>query len=247
MSENSSDATPAPADPFPATHWSVVLRASGSDAAADEALAQLCQTYWYPIYAYVRRQVHNPEDAWDLTQGFFAHLVENHALAQVNPARGRLRSFLRQSCRHFLANEREHARALKRGGGQAVLSLDAAFAETRYGLQPAHNASPAKLYERNWALTLLEHVLDRLRTEQTQAGKEAQFAALQPCLMNDFEAPRHAEVATQAGLSPDAVKTAVSRLRRRYRELLREEIAQTVSSPGEVEEEIRYLFAVLAD
>ena len=233
---------------FATTHWSVVLCAGQGDGTRSrEALARLCQTYWYPLYSFVRRQGHSPEDAQDLTQGFFAHLLGNHALPSVDKGKGKFRSFLLASLRNFLANERERACAQKRGGGQPVVSLHVATAESRYGLEPVDHATPDKVFERNWALTLLEQTLARLRAEQAEAGKATQFAAMQPCLMNDADTPRHAELAFQLGLSVDAVKMAVSRLRRRYRELLCDEIAQTVSSPAEVEEEIRHLFAALAN
>jgi RNA polymerase sigma factor (sigma-70 family) len=232
---------------FTTTHWSVVLRAAHpASVTAEAALSRLCQTYWYPLYAFVRRRGHSPEDAQDLTQGFFAHVLANHALTTVDQARGKFRSFLLASLRHFLVNDWERARTEKRGGGQPAVSLDAAAAESRYGLEPVDHASPDKLFERNWALALMEDALARLRAEQAEAGKAAQFAAMHPCLMDDAGAPRHAELAAQLGMSADAVKMAVSRLRRRYRELLCDEIAQTVSSPAEVEEEIRHLFAALA-
>ena len=246
MPDEAPDPWPAGANQFPATHWSLVLRAGGDDTRSREALARLCQTYWYPLYAFVRRHGHGPEDAQDLTQGFFAHLLENHALATVDRARGLFRSFLLASLRNFMANEWDHAQAQKRGGGKAHVPLDTTSAETRYGREPADPASPDKVFERNWALTLLEHVLERLRAEQAAAGKGAQFEQLQDCLMGSSDAPRYAVLAGRIGLHEEAVRMAVSRLRRRYRELLRDEIAQTVSSAAEVEEEIRHLFAVLA-
>lgn len=246
MPDEASDPLPADAGHFATTHWSVVLRAGRSDdARSREALACVCQTYWYPLYAFVRRRGHSPEDAQDLTQGFFGHLLENHALATVDQAKGKFRSFLLASLRNFLTNEWERARTQKRGSGQRVVSLDATAAESRYGLEPVDHASPDKLFERNWALTLMEQALERLRAEQAAAGKATEFAPMQLCLMGDAEAPGHAALAAQLGLSVGTVKMAVSRLRRRYRELLCDEIAQTVSSPAEVEEEIRHLFAAL--
>ena len=245
--DETSSAASSDAGQFPGTHWSVVLSAGhDDDTRAHEALTRLCQTYWYPLYAFVRRHGHAPEEAQDLTQGFFAHLLEHHGLAGVHPAKGKFRSFLLASLRHFLANERAHAQAQKRGGGRPLVSLDTTAAETRYGAEAAVHESPDKAYERNWALALMEQVLNRLRAEQVALGKERQFELLRDCLMDDPDAPRHADLAAQLGLSQDAVKMAVCRLRQRYRELLRGEIAQTVSSPGEVEEEFRHLFAVLA-
>jgi RNA polymerase sigma-70 factor (ECF subfamily) len=246
MSRDSSGAVEADAGRFAPTHWSVVLAAGGpDDRRSREALAKLCATYWYPLYAFVRRQGFGPEDAEDLTQGFFAHLLEHEALATVDRAKGKFRSFLLASLRHFLADERERVRAQKRGGGRGLVSLDVAYAEKRYAQEPADPASPDKVFERNWALALMEQVLDRLRAEQVVADKGAQFEVLRDCLMGDPESPRYADLTVQLGLSEDAVKMAVCRLRRRYRELLRQEIARTVGTPEEVEEEIRGLFAAL--
>jgi RNA polymerase sigma factor (sigma-70 family) len=239
---------PDGAGQFPATHWSAVLAAGrDDDTRAQEALAALCRTYWYPLYAFVRRQGHGPEDAQDLTQAFFANLLEHRAVAKADPARGRFRTFLLSCLRHFLANERVRAQAQKRGGGCQVVSLDAEAAETRFGAEPLERESPDRAYERNWALALMEQVLQRLRAEQAAAGKAAQFERLRDGLMGEPDAPRYADLAAQLGLSTDAVKMAVSRLRGRYRELLREEIARTVNNVAEVEEEIRHLFAVLAN
>ncbi len=245
MTRDSDEAWPPQVRQFAETHWTVVLRAGGDDTRAHEALTRLCQTYWYPLYAFVRRHGHGPEDAQDLTQGFFACLLENHALATVDRSKGTFRSFLLASLRNFLANERDRARAQKRGGGKAHVPLDAASAETRYVRESADHASPDKVFERNWALTLLEQVLERLRAEQTAAGKGAQFEQLQDCLMGSPDAPRYAAAAGRIGLNEEALRMAVSRLRRRCRELLRAEIAQTVSSPAEIEEELRHLFVAL--
>ena len=246
MSHDSSGAFEADAVRFASTHWSVVLAAGGhDDRRSREALAKLCATYWYPLYAFVRRQGFGPEDAEDLTQGFFAHLLEHEALTTVDRAKGKFRSFLLASLRHFLADERDRARAQKRGGGRSSVPLDVVSAEKRYALEPADHASPDRVFERNWALALMEQVLDRLRAEQVVADKRAQFDLLRDCLMGDPEAPRYADLAVQLGVSEDAVKMAVSRLRRRYRQLLRQEIAHTVVTPAEIEEEIRHLFAAL--
>jgi len=246
MSHDSSGALEADAGRFASTHWSVVLATGGhDDRRSREALAKLCATYWYPLYAFVRRQGFGPEDAEDLTQGFFAHLLEHEALATVDRAKGKFRSFLLASLRHFLADERERARAQKRGGGRTPVPLDVGFAERRYAQETADSNSPDKIFERNWAVALMEQVLDRLRAEQVVADKRAQFEVLRDCLMGDPEAPRYADLAVQLGVSEDAVKMAVSRLRRRYRELLRQEIAHTVSTPAEIEEEIRHLFVAV--
>lgn len=233
---------------LPTTHWSMVLSAGrGEDTRAREAFARLCRTYWYPVHAFVRRQGHASDDAQDLTQAFFAHLVEHHVVAKAHPAKGKFRSFLLTSLRHFLANERAHAHAQKRGGGRPLVPLDTAFAETRFAAEAVSRESPDKAYERNWALALMEQVLNRLRAEQVARGKEKQFEQLRDCLMGEPDVPGYADLAGKLGLSADAVKMAVCRLRQRYRELLRAEIAETVSSPAEVEEEIQHLFAVLAD
>ncbi len=246
MPDDASDPWPEGTGQFATTHWSLVLSAGrGDDTRSREALARLCQTYGYPLYAFVRRHGRGPEDAQDLTQGFFAHLIENHALATVDRAKGTFRAFLLASLRNFMCKEWDRARALKRGGGKPHLPLDTTFAETRYGREPADPASPRKVFERNWALTLLEQVLERLRVEQAAVGKGAQFELLQDCLMGSPDAPRYAALAGRLGLKEEAVRVTVSRLRRRYRELLREEIAQTVSSPAEIDEEIRHLFAAL--
>ncbi|MBI5383921.1 MAG: sigma-70 family RNA polymerase sigma factor [Verrucomicrobia bacterium] len=232
---------------FVTTHWSVVLSAGESQSPqAHEAITQLCQTYWYPLYAFVRRQGYGPHDAQDLTQEFFARLLQSHFFACADRRRGRFRSFLLASMKHFLMHEWEKARALKRGGGQHLLPLDAAAGETRYTQEPTDNVTPDKLFERRWALTLLERVLDRLREDCASTGKAALFDALKPTLTGERSGLAYAEVGARLGLSEGAVKVAVHRLRHRYGQLLREEIAHTVASPAEVDEELRYLLAVLS-
>lgn len=231
---------------FESTHWSVVLAADrNDDTASRTALARLCQTYWYPLYAFVRRRGFNPEDAKDLTQAFFAHLLENRALATTDRAKGRFRSFLLASLRNFLTNEWERASAQKRGGGCEHVSLDTGTAEMRYESEPADSASPDRLFDRSWALTLLERALVRLRDEQAAAGQSSRFEQLRDRLTGEPDALPYAELAAKSGQSEAAMKMAVSRLRRRYGELLREEIAQTVSRPEDAEQEIRHLFAML--
>lgn len=232
---------------FATTHWTVVLSAAqGGSPRADDALARLCQSYWYPLYAYVRRQGNSPHDAQDLTQAFFARLIAKNYLGDVNRAKGRFRSFLLASLKHFLANEWDKARALKRGGGQTIVPLEVETAERRYSLEPADPHSPDKIFERRWALTLLEQVLGRLRAEYSAQGKGALFEGLKDSLTGDRSTLRYAELGGAVGLSEGAVKVAAHRLRRRYREILRLEIANTVATPEEVDEELRYLFAVLA-
>jgi RNA polymerase sigma factor (sigma-70 family) len=245
------DDTPATRQPsarpvFVTTHWSVVLTAGRSDTPrARDALTNLCQTYWFPLYAYVRRRGHSPEDAQDLTQEFFARLLEKNWVGGADQRKGKFRSFLLTAMKRFLADEWDKARAQKRGGGQAPLPLQFDTAETRYGHEPADQVTPEQSFERRWALTLLDSVLNRLRAEFEQEGRAELFAALNPCLVGDRTAQPYAELAVKLGVSEGTVKSAVHRLRQRYRQLLRDEIAQTVAEPGEVDEELRHLFAVL--
>jgi RNA polymerase sigma factor (sigma-70 family) len=236
--------TPAGAA-FATTHWSVVL-AAGKITGGDEALAKLCQSYWYPLYAYVRRQGHEAPDAQDLTQEFFARLLAKNYLADVQRERGRFRSFLLASLKHFLANEWDKARAQKRGGGQEAVPIDTQSAETRYGVDPAHDATPDRDFDRRWAMALLDQVLANLRAEFVADGKQKLFEALKVTLTGDRSSVPYGEIATQLGMSEGAVKVAVHRLRQRYREQLRAEIAHTVAASQDVEEELRHLFAALA-
>jgi RNA polymerase sigma factor (sigma-70 family) len=231
---------------FVATRWSVVLRAGSSDTTRSvDALSRLYQTYWYPLYAYVRGRGYGREDAEDLTQGFFARLLEKKWLVAADQEKGRFRSFLLIALKRFLADEWDKARAQKRGGGQTLLPLPFDSGETRFSLEPAGAGSPEQSFERRWALTLLEQVMKRLRQEYETEGNAALFAALTPCLVGDRAAFPYAEMGKNLSLSESAVKSAVHRLRQRYRKLLREEIAETVESAGEVEEELRHLFTVL--
>ena len=238
----------APHPAFVTTHWSLVVSAGRNDTPhAREALEKLCRSYWFPIYAFVRRQGHGPHDAQDLTQEFFARLLEKKQLAGADPARGRFRSFLLASLKHFLANEWDKANAQKRGGGQVLIPIDAATAETSCGFEPADNLTADIIFERRWALTLLEHVLGRLRAEYVRDGKENLFEQLKPTLTEASRTVAYSEIATRLGTTEGAVKVAVHRLRQRYRELLRAEIADTVANPGEVDDEIRNLFTALAN
>lgn len=231
---------------FHTTHWSVVVAAG---AASRDALSTLCSSYWYPLYAYARRAGRTPEDARDLTQGFFARLLEKNDLARADPERGRFRTFLLTAFQHFMANERDRAHALKRGGGALPISIDATAAETRYGREPADPHSPERMFEREWALALLDRALTRLAAEQAHAGKGRAFEALRPYLTAGSDETRYAEVAAEAGLSDTAVRVAVHRLRRRYGEILRSEVADTLPDGREVEveDEIRDLFEALGD
>jgi len=232
---------------FATTRWSVVM-AAGAPASprSSDALAQLCQAYWYPLYAYVRRQGHSAYDAQDLTQEFFTRLLEKNYLATVSREKGRFRSFLLAALKHFLANEWDKARALKRGGGHEIIHLDAHDAETRYSLEPKEVLSADKIYERRWAMLLLDRVLNRLREEQVAAGKGEQFDLLKMCLLGERSSVPYQELAGQLRMTEGNVKVTVHRLRQRYRELLRAEIAETVASPADVDEELRQLFAALS-
>jgi len=205
----------------------------------------LCQTYWYPLYAFVRRQGYDAEEAKDLTQEFFLRFLRGNYLKKVKPSLGRFRSYLLAAIKHFLANEWDRASAKKRGGGQVPLSLDFQDAEGRYRSEPSHQLTPEKIFQKRWALTLLESVLKRLREEYAQSGKERLFDCLKQYLIAENGRVSYREVAQRLNMSEAAVKVAVPRLRKRYRRLLRLEIAQTVADPSEIEDEIKELFAAL--
>jgi RNA polymerase sigma-70 factor (ECF subfamily) len=231
---------------FATTRWSVVL-AAGETASpgSREALAKLCETYWYPLYAFARRWGHTADEAQDLTQEFFARLLEKHYLGDVRPERGRFRSFLLASLKHFLLNERDRVLAQKRGGGHALISLEIDTAEGRYRLEPPDKSTPETIYERRWALTLLDRVLARLRDEYAGSGRERVFESLSGFLTGQSWTPKYADIGAALDMTEGAVKVAVHRLRRRFGELLRDEIADTVAEPDDIEDEIRYLFKVL--
>ena len=230
---------------FCTTHWSTVLRAGDPQSIeCVAALEKLCRAYWYPLYAYVRRQGHTAHDAQDLTQEFLSRLLEHNALVAVHPDKGRFRSFLIASLNHFLANDWKHSQRQKRGGGHAHFSLDEETAEGRYRQEPADHSTPEKVFERRWAETLLQGVLDRLRFEWE--GASCHFTDLKPFLIDGREAAPFAEAATRLGVTEASLKWAVHKLRKRYAEIFQEEIAHTVSRPEEIEDEIRHLFAVMA-
>jgi RNA polymerase sigma-70 factor (ECF subfamily) len=247
MSEIDSDrSVAAVAGQFASTHWSLVVAAAQRDSPdGAAALANLCRLYWYPLYAYARRRLPQASDAEDHTQEFFARLLEKDYLRQADPQRGRFRSFLLTAFKHFLAKEQERANAQKRGGGRTLLPLDFQSGEQRYQREPSHDASAEVLYERGWALMLIEQALGRLRDEQTVAGKQRLFESLKGTLGGDNAARPYAELAVELGMSLEAIKVTVHRLRRRYGELLRAEIAQTVTTSEEVEDELRALFAAV--
>lgn len=227
------------------THWSAVL-AAGHTASprATLAMEELCRTYWYPLYAYVRRRGHAVEEARDLTQEFFARLIEKHWLAEADPAKGRFRNFLLTALNHFLANEWRNARAAKRGGGQSPISLDDT-AEARYADEPACDLTPEKIYERRWALSLFDRALARLREQYAAADKTRLYGCLKEFLSSEPGEGDYARVGAQLQMSSGAVAAAVHRLRQHYRGLVREEIAHTVNSPDEVEDEMRSLLTAL--
>ena len=238
---------PRPQAVFVSTSWSEVLTAGRTDTTrAQTALEHLCQTYWYPLYAYVRRRDHLPEDAKDLTQAFFARLLERNWVADADRERGRFRTFLLTAMSRFLADEWDRMRAQKRGGHAVHVPVQLDTAETRYGHEPADNSTPEQCYERRWALTLLDTVLGRLRAEFEAEGKGDMFVTLSPCLVGGRENQPYAQLAAQLQMNEGAVKVAVHRLRKRYRQLLRDEISQTMAAPEDVEDELRHLFAILA-
>jgi RNA polymerase sigma factor (sigma-70 family) len=246
MANEAQDPFAAGGGRFTTTHWSLVLAAAGTeDSRGREALARLCQVYWYPLYAFVRRQGRSPHDAQDLTQEFFARLLEKEYLGDVDRSKGKFRSFLLTALKHFLSKERDRCNTLKRGGGHTLVPLDTLCAEDRYRREPEDNATPEKLFERRWALTLLERVLTRLGDEHAATGRRAMFEQLQGCLTGDRNLLPYTELAGRLTMTEGAVKVAVHRLRQRYRGVLREEIAQTVADSAEIDDEIKELFSAL--
>ena len=230
---------------FATTQWSVVLTAQERSPAADAALEKLCRTYWWPLYGFVRRNGFGPEEAQDLTQGFFALLLERRDLDVVRREKGRLRSYLLVSLKNFLAKARRRELTLKRGEGRALVPLDELIAREHADMEPADNLTADKIYERRWALTLLEQVLTRLDADYRAAGNAKLFDCLKEFLSDEPDRRSQAEVAAELGMTENAVKQAFHRLRQRYRQLLRDEIAQTVAVPGDVEEELRHFISVL--
>lgn len=232
-----------PAGAFATTHWSMVIHAGDSlspDAAT--AMERLCGSYWYPLYVFVRRKGHRHEDACDLTQAFFARFLEKHYLRSVGPEKGRFRTFLLTSMTHFLTNEWDRSRAQRRGGGEPVFSLDAAAAEMRYRLEPVDHESPDRVFDRHWAETVMQVALDRLAKE----FDEDRFEVLKDFLLDEKGTVSYAEAASRLGMSVSAVTSAIHRMRARFRIVLHEEVAHTVGSAEEVEEEMRSLLSALA-
>ena len=247
LSEQNLNAVSGGARDFRTTQWSLVLKASrADDADAAAALEKLCRAYWYPLYAFVRGRGYDPETAQDLTQSFFAALLARNQFAVADPARGRFRSFLVHSLTHFLANEWRDSQRLKRGGGAVVFSLDGLEPEERYRLEPTVESDAEKLFERRWAYTLVERALARLRAEHERAGKGQVFAELAMFLPGGEAGSTMAESADRVGMSETAVKVAVHRLRQRFRAVFREEIAETVDNPQDIDEETRHVAEALS-
>ncbi len=231
---------------FPTTRWSRVAHAINPAAPdARVALAELCGAYWYPIYALIRRKGNGPERALDLTQGYFAHLLERGTVAAADPALGRFRSFLLADCGHFLAHERERDAAARRGGGRALLSINASDAEGQYQLEPAHEQTPERLFERDWALALLERVVAEIRRDYESSGRGASFEVLKVVLEAGSSQVSQADIAARLGTTEPAAQVAIHRLRKRYREALRAAIAATVADEAAVDDELKALFAAL--
>jgi RNA polymerase sigma factor (sigma-70 family) len=230
---------------FATTHWSVVLEAQGPSPAAQQALEKLCRTYWRPVYSFIRRHGSGPEEAEDLTQGFFSLLLERRDFDSVRKEKGRLRSYLLTSVKHFLASEQRHAMAIKRGKGQRLMPLEELSANERIEMEPADHLSADRLYERRWASSLMEQVLRRLKDEYRAAGNAALFDWLKQLLTDEPGAPSRAEIAARLGMTENAVWQALHRFRHRYQVLLREEIGHTVAIASDIEDELRYLLSVL--
>jgi RNA polymerase sigma factor (sigma-70 family) len=228
---------------FTSTHWSVVVEAQGESPAAQEALEKLCCIYWRPIYSFVQRQGVDPEEAKDITQGFFADLLERRSLTAVRKEKGRFRSYLLGALKHFLTDERRRAMAIKRGKGQPLIPLQELSGDER--IEPADPVTAEQIYERRWASTVLERVLSRSKDEYRAAGNAALFDSLKQLLPDEPGAPSQADIAAQLGMTENAVRQAFHRFRQRYQLLLREEIAHTVATPGDVEDELRHLIAVV--
>lgn len=231
---------------FPPTLWSVVLRAGDSSEQSHDALAALCRAYWFPLYAFLRRRGKSPADAEDLTQGFMLHLLEKETLTRVRREKGRFRSFLLASLQFYLADEHDRQLAQKRGGGATLIPLDAQRAEELYQAELTDHLDPAKLFDRRWSLTLLERTLVKLESEFSEPERHGRFSELKIFLLGEPRTVSYAEIGKRLGIREGAVKVAVLRLRQRFGELLRAEIASTVATKEEVEEELRHLFATLS-
>lgn len=244
--QSSNSALPRSCAQFTTTQWSLVLHAGDSlDPESESESAQLCRNYWYPLYAYIRHRGYAVEDARDLTQTFFQRVLERKLLKRVKPDGRKFRSYLLTALKHFLSDEWDRARAQKRGGGQTLISLDYESAQERYAIEPRETQSPDQLYEKRWALTILEQVMARLRQDYQKTNKAALFEAIQEALPKGRSTP-YSEIAETLSMSESAVKVAVHRMRSRFRKRLREEVSQTLSEGADTEEEIQHLFAALA-
>jgi RNA polymerase sigma factor (sigma-70 family) len=247
-SATSADENPRPHNYFATTHWTVVIAAGQSQTPlARAALDELCQAYWYPLYAYVRRRGHSPEDAEDLTQEFFRTLIEKEYLKSADRDKGRFRAFLLVALQRFLANEWDRARAQKRGGGVAAVRLDTSAAETRYQVEPGTDVNAERVYDRGWAMALLAKAMSRLRAEFVHAGRADEFEQTKECLTADRGSLDYPSLAARTGMSEGALRVAIHRLRKRFREVFREEVANTVPDPLEIDGEMRHLMAALSD
>jgi RNA polymerase sigma factor (sigma-70 family) len=230
---------------FTSTHWSIIIDAQGESPAAQEALEKLCRIYWRPIYSFVQRQGVRPEEAEDLTQGFFADLLERRSLTAVRKEKGRFRSYLLGALKYFLTDERRRAMAIKRGKGQRLIPLEELSANERIEMEPTYPITAEQIYERRWAATVLERVLGLLKNEYVAAGNAVLFDSLKQLLPDEPGSPSQADIARQLGMTSNAVRQAFHRFRQRYQSLLREEIAHTVATPGDIEDELRHLIAVV--
>jgi RNA polymerase sigma factor (sigma-70 family) len=244
MKESQTMHTLPGASQFPTTRWSLVVAAGNHPREAQSSLVSLCEHYWYPLYAYLRRRGYPSDQAQDLTQEFFVRVLEGRYLDRADPEKGRFRSFLLTSLKFFVADEEDRRRARKRGGGM-VVAIECSSGEERYQREPAHDETPERIYERRWALLLIDRVVEKLREEFVQQGRSEHFERLKVFLLGHSDAP-YAALAREMDTSEGALKVAVHRLRKRYRELFRQEIADTVADPAEVESELRFLAAVLA-
>lgn len=245
---SSSDDSRGVSPEFPPTRWSLVGRAGADQTrVASEALETLCRAYWYPLYAFLRRSGYSPADAQDWAQSFFEYLLENRIVGKARPEKGRFRSFLLATMKHFISSEQRRLGAQKRGGGRVLISLDEAASEQRYACEPADAHTPETIYELSWARTVLARAAASLQQEHAAAGKLAVFTRLQPYLQSGREGPSYAETAAALGKTEDAIKSGVQRLRQRFQQLLRAQIAETVGNTSEVDDELQHLRQVLMD
>jgi RNA polymerase sigma factor (sigma-70 family) len=242
-----TNSTPADTSRFATTHWSMVLAAGKSSSANQrQALETLCQSYWFPLYAFLRRRGYDNHQAEDLTQAFFTHILEKHSLRTADPKYGKFRSFLLIRIKGFLSDERDRAKAQKRGGGRKILSLSFLNAEGQYALEPADQLSPEMLFEKSWALTVLERTMDQLEADMAKKNKQKLFEHLKVYLTTEKDVIPYQDTATELDMTEGSIRVAVHRLRRQYRRLLRDEIAQTVGDKDKIDEEMGCLFAALA-